>query len=682
MTDGNAIHEEWAVELPAPQPVPAIHVVRRPITEPRSAAGPTFRLPRPPHPNPHTDFVRSQLLLPKGRLADPEIFDMKLGGGLDVLWMFDGEAGFFLSSAAREGREKHRLLPAILMATPAEVGIAISPEILRDISWRVLCRADPEHVIRVAASLSCFAEVWFGRPEFAMRSARFVGCPTPIEARLLAETSIGRPLFDPRCLRWVITDIAAAVASDAWEAPYFDRKSDHEYAERVLFSGVASDTWVPNDRDVARALWFLHADFRFTPFGTDIDPADLDPLSLLTALGSTTAHPLTWMERIDRWLAMWRTEDSDPCIASAPIRPSEIRGEFRRLLGVEIEGWLSGVMLLSCVVVRNAMFRLRLPLFQSLADFASVDRGPRLSTNFVAALERGAVSTVRELGTAAIAESSTFAGLGSLSRQDTNALRNAPIIQFDGGNIAISSVDLLATRAAKLPLHFQSLDPNTGLQFRQVSATAGHLFEGHVGRLLSRLPSSVRVIGPAEIASVVPKSQMKCDFIVVDGNHYLLIEASLQSRNRRSEWGDTLAIQDLCERYQHKADQAEATRAYLAAIAKAFNLAPCRRSEILVVVDLPLPPSPPVINELGRQRPGRNPHFVCGITELDRLVSLVPPVSLPSAVGDWRQSSASSVTSFLNEWTWIIGGERPVPASADSYDELLPLAEPPDATAA
>jgi hypothetical protein len=116
----------------------------------------------------------------------------------------------------------------------------------------------------------------------------------------------------------------------------------------------------------------------------------------------------------------------------------------------------------------------------------------------------------------------------------------------------------------------------------------------------------------------------------------LLAEAGLQTLATTIPQGDVAGIRAKCEEYHHKADQADATRRHLGALARRYGLLTPIGVTTLLVTDAPVPLTPSLFEELQRQRPERNPLLLVSIDEFEQLVVAGDIWSIPGLVANWQ----------------------------------------------
>ncbi len=154
-------------------------------------------------------------------------------------------------------------------------------------------------------------------------------------------------------------------------------------------------------------------------------------------------------------------------------------------------------------------------------------------------------------------------------------------------------------------------------------------------------------------------------------DHYVAIEASVQRLPRGIALGHAVSNAEVCTRYHDEADQAQATADDLSAITSALALPRPAARSILVVTEQPIENTPALQLELQRQRPSRNPRFVCSASELEHLVDLaVAGWSFPGAVMAWQiRDSRRALSVDLAEMSRTLRG--PIDPAIDQWLAIL-----------
>jgi hypothetical protein len=146
-------------------------------------------------------------------------------------------------------------------------------------------------------------------------------CLATWQPGLRGAVSDGSPLLDPRCLRWIIRELAAAQV--AGQAAGRSRREPaalaHETIARVLFPvTLEANSWTFPFREVMRAIWLLHEGFQLG----DNTAAEADrPMSILAAYSYGVQQSSGMLRFLDRGGGCWKS--------TTPTRPLAISGRSR-----------------------------------------------------------------------------------------------------------------------------------------------------------------------------------------------------------------------------------------------------------------------------------------------------------------------------------------------------------------
>lgn len=656
----------YRVEMPS-YVGPTIHVCRYPVEEPRPVLEEMvvpFQRREPWLPG---ALAVESLLLPEGLAGRRwSLLPTGIAAGLTPLWADDSESPLLVPASFLDDRRFDLEWRARVLLTPGAAGVVTSAEVIADVAWAVLCRADPLAVVELLCRLSCYVDRFRWGTDHLTQVVKLMQPPPALVGPLLAAARGGQPILHPRGVRWVLREIVAV--------------SDDERAERAAWTPMGLDersllgrAWFPCLRsnrpagvgEVLLATWMLHEGFH----GAQVEDDDLGRLmSLTTALGFRFGWAGSWLHILDRWLAIWSIPDTHPSVATSPLLPSELRSRYGASLGVDVEGWLSGVWAL-CI-----------RWWLSLDGSHSVSGNPdelfrlmygeeviELGDPFRAAFRRHVVQTVDDFAAAARNEGpSAYSGLGSLPQSDSVACRNRPVLETPGGSLITMSVELVAERA--VVLHRLLLGART-----PAAAAFGKLFEAYISNVLDRLRQRHAVVTEAELSSVLGTGP-RCDGLLAYGRDYLAIETSVQTLSRQVARGEFAAIMTMANRYQDEADQALKTIARLPDLAAGLGLPTAERATHLVVTETAVPHSPAFLRKLHELRPERTSKFVCSAEDLEMLVNLgVAGWSVPGAVFAWQGKSAEiPLNVHLQEMMSILSPAREPRTQAEDWVALLP----------
>lgn len=564
--------------------------------------------------------------------------------------------------------------------TPASIGHPFGGTVHARIGWAILARLDRFEGIAHLGLLASVFECRGRDPQFQAGFAVRMGLPRLYRNKLLTAARAGQPIVDPKALRWMLTELAAADDAELdrlaqWRpAP----GSDDELAVRALapfLFGNRSATW----EQFRLAVWLLGDSFH----GAGVSFADRDGiLGGVTAVGYVTCEGDGWHSLLDRWAAVWAVPDTHRAVQGCSEPPSAVRKDYETALGLDPVSWLTGV---SFVALRwwmsfrpDAMARgIPFPLgLEEVTQYGAGVDAIELSDEFRVALRKHLVISVEDFCAEVQAKRGAYGGIGSLPQHDQMSCRNHPILELPNGMLAPMSLNLIGERAAVL--HRWLLNKRGA---RHAAGRVGHMFEAYIDDVVATTSvGGHRVLSEAEITSVLG-SDTRCDLAVVNGTEWLFIESSVQTIARTVAEGDVAGIDALCLRYHDEADQAEATAARAAELAAAYNLPKATSTAYVVVVDNSAPHSPALMARMHELRPGRNPRFVVSAGELEGLAALARlGWSLPGAVHRWRSQTQEGPISTVSA-----GLARLIrPAHGLTREELdrwvanLPIKRPPE----
>lgn len=566
-------------------------------------------------------------------------FELAIPGlelGINLLWSTDPETGFSMPDMVRQRRAFDEVLRAKVLITPSEIGMPFDTEVLGDLAWSVLTKLPPQVVVGFASSWALRIEA--AGAALGVGIVRALGFDGALGARLVNLAAAGEVFFNHDCLRWIVREAAAGSASGAWAAAStapIPMTFEHATAARVLFPCLVAGI-APWPFEIARAAWVLHQVYRFTEDAHARYSSDHEAgLSAITAMVSLQPQSGAWASRFDRWREIFAVADSDPLIANMKTKPSGVRAAFNASVGVSIDEWLALLWFISMRYMALASrpgANLVLPVGRLLSESLATSLGPR----FERALRQRAISSFADFGAGVLAENSaTYRGIGTISTTESLSARNAPLIDIGSDFVAPLGLHALAERAVTLPRLVVGRVPGTG-GVREANSTIGKCFEAYVRDVSLRAEPRHRVLSGAEIDSIVPAGLSRCDALISYQHEYLLVEAGLQTLPTVIAQGNVVGIRAKGESYHSKADQADATKLHLDAIARRFGLLPPAIVSTLVVTDVPVPLTPSLFEELQRQRPTRNPLFLVSIDEFERLVASGEIWSIPGVVANWQ----------------------------------------------
>lgn len=248
---------------------PEFHVAEFPHVE-RPAPHPNDARPivllRPQHP----DIVEELRLLlieqPMSRY-DPghEYLPRTEADGLAIPWAEERRTGLLLPAATVWERDWDAQWRTAVLVTPQTAGLPGTPADKANVAWRVLRQLDAATLARFAAAIAFRLEVWGPSSRIAKSLVGEMRLPPGPRMRVLAEISGGAPVFDPRCLRWIVQEVAIATVTEGWrddvEPPCEEDAPAVELLERLLFGSCLGAGSPPRVAEIVRAIWLLHDAF-------------------------------------------------------------------------------------------------------------------------------------------------------------------------------------------------------------------------------------------------------------------------------------------------------------------------------------------------------------------------------------------------------------------------------------
>ncbi len=604
-----------------------------------AAAGNALVIPRGPHPDPVLDAALLTMLLPASLVPpDPDFLPAGPAGRLHLPWRQDTITGLLAPDHTLQDSWWARSFPVCCNITPGELGLPFDVADLDAVAWAVLRRCPVSALVEVLAWLAFGVDI-LGSPGLLDRAiAELLGLPGQLQARLRGAVHHGSPLLDPRCLRWIIRELAAAKATRqaAGQEPWEPATLAQEAIARVLFPITLGTGAAPlRAEEVLRAVWLLHEGFELG----DDTAAEADRAMSMVAAITYGVHQATGMLRfLDRGRRLLEIDDTHPAVAGFSPLPSALREAFTHETGLTTTQWVHGAAILAVryytwvatnrphQVTRDQLIELELPV--------------RLSAGFRALVQRELITTIDELGRAVLDEMGrsgvAYAGLGSTPKHDSRAMRDHPLLRFDNGYLHPLGFGLLLDRIVDLPRYVVHRGGTLGSD-RLVRNILGHMFEAYVTDRIAQTRGRHQVLTEQDITTVLGLQAKRGDAIIGYSGDYLLLEVSVQSLGRQIAAGDPASITSRCQGYHDEADQAEAMARRLGELVRAYDLPSVRSWTYLVVTDHALPTSPALANALRRIRPGRNPRFVCGVDEFELLLDAgVRGWSIPGLIQGWQ----------------------------------------------
>lgn len=620
----------------------AIHVCRYPVPQPRAfPASIAVPFPVPPPWRPGA-LALERLALPQRFFGVVyPVLPRDVDAGTVPLWAEPPDSPLLLPAEAIFRRRADVEWGASMFLTLEDLGEVIPTDVVAKVAWWVLARVDRAAVLAWLAEAALVVEV-AGQSFDAMDAvASMLGLPPMLARRLVAHVRSGRPLFHPRALLWILREIAAAAPDEiARRASWLptascDSSYDPSMVAHALFPAVSAGRGA-DDGDLVRAAWLLQQGFHGVDPDEDGDPTG-SLASMSAALGFRFTLNTRWSASLDQWFRTWSVPDSHPSTLGAAIRPSAARALFEEAIGLPPDEWFAGIWALCMRWTMSALPGIEHRVTgdpDTLFDLPLGDDQNRFSDAFVTAFREHCTTDLETFGSECRSHADGgYRGLGTLPQTDSLATRNNPVLEFPDGRLLPLSAELVADRS--IDIYRLQVGGRTAGQ------AVGPMFEAYVTASVQRLEPRVRVIGETELKAATPRGHQHADVLVVDGQDYLAIEASLQTMPRGVASGDVQAIRGMAERYQGEADQAIATLEDLWLVRDPLGTPAPRAAAFLVVTDTAVPHSPALLQILAELRPGRPTKFLCTAADLDHLVRLAEQGwSISAAVAAWQSSAA------------------------------------------
>lgn len=495
----------WAVGVRIPREAsPAFHVCRYPVPAPTVELGrmvvPRFVL----EPWDRGALAVASLQLPQEFAATTFILPPKeiAGAAVDPRWVEADGLPIAIPAeveAVRRFQREWRMAP---LRTPSSLGVAFPTDVIKRVGWAVICRARPSEVIEALAGLALKLEC--DPVDCQQAVAQMMELPPAVRHRVVATSAGGDALLAPRCVRWLLCELAAAdhddlAAARRWSPPV---NGDADLMARSWFRCLRSDSR-PTTGELLSAIWLLHEDYHGCE-PTSNETVDL--LAMVSAVSFDARSPGTWADTLDRWLAIWSVPDAHPTVQQAQRKPSAVRSLFEQQVGSPPTEWLAGIWLLQMRWLHSVLHSEMPPTDRTSLLNCDLDGDAvSLTGAFESALDQWLVGSIEEIGRAARNEAgNAYSGLGSLPQTDLLALRNSPLLALPGGRLFPISLELIAERATQV--HRWAFSQPLG-GARAANHPIGPLFEAWVHDQLSRLARNHTVLHETDLAAVTTASR-------------------------------------------------------------------------------------------------------------------------------------------------------------------------------
>jgi hypothetical protein len=572
--------------------------------------------------------------------ADPEFLPAGPTGRLELPWRQDPVLGLLLPDRVLQDLWLERSYEGCCNLTPGEVSALFDTADVDMVAWAVLRRCPVQGLVALLAGWAFRGDIlgWAGLLD--QSAAALLGLPAELQAHVHPAVRGERPLLDPRCVRWILREVAAATVTGEWSAPPSWRPAGlaQEAIARLLFPATLEvQVAVPPGVEILRAVWLLHENFTLGQ-----DPADLVDrvMSIMATYTYGLRQPIGMLRFLDRARRVLAVSDTHPAVADAPRPPSALRAAFTEATGLSTDQWVRGGAALAVrYLIWVADHR---PHLATLDQLMELNLPRRLSGAFRSLVAGQLCTTVEDLGQAVLAELRRrrldYTGVGSTPRDDSRAMRDRPLLRLEDGNIHPIGFGLLLDRIADLPRFVVERSRTLGGD-SVLRGMLGRHFEAYVTDRIAQTRDRHQVLTEDQLTQVLGAQTKRGDAIIGYVGDYLLVEISTQSLVRRIAAGDPAAIASKCEDYHREADQAEAMARRLRDLVRAYELPGVQGWSYLVVTDQALPTNPALAAALRRIRPTRNPRFVCSIEEFELLVDAgIRGWSIPSLVRGWQTS--------------------------------------------
>lgn len=278
--------------------------VQSPIRHRWPSDAPRLSVPRPNHPNPATDLVLRTLLLPlPDQSRTPTFYETNTG----IITPYYPHPDIDLRIPRHPLTiQRERQIPVATNITASCIGLTFDPATFRRSSLRFLASCDDRGTL-----LSALINLYRGtviagfKKSFQSDIIKGMNLPRPLEARLLAEISPRRILFDKRCIEWLITETLAANPSP-WGMP--SPTASTKELEKLFFPSLVHGH-PPRLCEILRSVFFAHESYEQRDTRPGESPEDF-------ALGTLAACSLQEMQQtptlaLARMSRIWSTRPSD-----------------------------------------------------------------------------------------------------------------------------------------------------------------------------------------------------------------------------------------------------------------------------------------------------------------------------------------------------------------------------------
>ena len=565
------------------------------------------------------------------------------GSGLHLPWSEPADSPLLLPERTAFDLSLQRTAAVELLYDPMSLPIPPEGEILHTAARVVLGRAQPETLLRVAMHWAFACEV-YQRPWAQNRNVfaqHLLSGPEPNRQRLSAAA---HRLVLPQTVRVIAADAVCsrrhADAVDAYD-PTSLNVLERSLIEAFLPSAVTGQH--PQHSEIRTALWILS-------HGTPLDGLGYDGPSVFLAHTFGMRSIGEPQDALLRWCQLLSLPDNHPHGRWEPGQaPSELRADLRtstrldlRDVAEAIRGMLTAMMALQDMGNQLATLGLLLAFAKNTLGDTEQD-----------ALAFGCdhlTTTVEQLQDSLRLDDDTPTGD---SRDDVVTRRRRieeyflkhPFVQFDDGSIVPVGTPDAVYGTIEFCQAAHNNQQETSQQRRQwIGNSFGGLFEARIRETCHSFGERHLVIGSDVIDPVMDRvagsGSKRADVVIGDGDgNYLVLEATKRNLRPGIRYGDRTDLDSWADAHLRKLEQATATAEHLRAITTDCNAPSPKHTACLVVGDLPLRQDAGLSALFDARSDRRNPPFLCGITEFERLIDMAQVgFSVPTVVMSWQQS--------------------------------------------
>lgn len=564
--------------------------------------------------------------------------DIDPGGGL---WRTCPTTGLELRVETANGAWFKKSSGMMAVLGPEQLGVDATPEALQQVAWWVLfdATAAGEGVIKDLFDIAVRLEITGLGGAASIALASRLAERWRIGQGLVAAARSGNCWLNPRALRWLAKDLAAARSVGARDFEIeVEMNGEAQIVYQAWFPHLASRQRALDVCDVTMAAWFLQGAFH----GTDHVPAgpDGDMLGLLSAIGYSTAADDSSFQRIETWSKLWSVDDGE-ALAGHPdwggVPPSTLRTTFESLTGLTIEQWYGAALAIMHWIWTDSTS----PGMAPGGDLGGFVEASPMAPLAQAIVAQHLTINVHDLGDDVAGRApGGYTRLGSSAQSEQSVLLQRPIVHFRDGSRLLSSPSAFVRAAIHLPRRILVESGVHGTN-QDVGSPLGYMFEAFGTRLLRDGLTRCQVLDGEAIDAVAELGTARGDVVVADTNAIVSLEFGMQPINAGTVSGDPMAADEMLDRYAKKMRQATGTPG---AGSDLFSIIPLSgRATIghFVVVDEPMTFTALHCVRVREKHPDLPELFVVGIDDLARLVNAAKKgISFPAALVAWQRGGS------------------------------------------